>query len=235
MIFAAGLGTRLQPITSTIPKALVEVNGVPLIEKVIKKLIGVGVTDIIVNLHHYPEKIKAFIESKNNFQINIAFSSEAELLDTGGGLLNAAHFFDDGKSFILHNTDVLSSIDLTKMIRAHEIHRPLVTLFVQSRESSRYLLFSKAGYLAGWENVKTSEIINASKHGEQLKRLAFNGIHIIDPHIFSLFNSSGRFSIITEYLRLAGQHHIMAYENNDCKYIDAGKPESLLRAAAFGL
>jgi NDP-sugar pyrophosphorylase family protein len=235
MIFAAGLGTRLQPLTTKIPKALVEVNGVPLIEKVIKKLIIAGVTDIIVNLHHFPEKIKAFVEAKNYFQVNITFSPEASLLDTGGGLLNAAHFFDDGKPFILHNTDVLSTIDLTKMIEEHKMNRPLATLFVQNRKSSRYLLFNNSGFLAGWENVKTGEKIIASKHGEHLKNLAFNGIHIIDPKIFELFNSTGRFSIITEYLRLAWHHKIMAYENNDCKYIDAGKPDSLLQAATFDL
>lgn len=235
MVFAAGLGTRLQPLTNTIPKALAEINGVPLIEKVIRKLIQAGVTDIIINLHHFPEKIKAFIQSKNNFQINIAFSTEESLLDTGGGLQKAAHFFDDGKPFILHNTDVLSTIDLRDMIQMHELHHPLATLFVQNRKSSRYLLFDNSGCLAGWKNEKTGETVIASNAGEQLKSLAFNGIHIIDPVIFSLFEHSGRFSIISEYLRLAQHQKIMAYENNSCKYIDAGKPESLLKAVDYDL
>ncbi len=234
MIFAAGLGTRLYPVTKKIPKALAQVNGVPLIEKVINKLIHAGVTNIIINLHHFPEKITRFIRSKNNFEINIEFSCEKSLLDTGGGLLKAAHFFDDGKPFILHNTDVLSTIDLKEMMQFHQQRRPLATLFVQKRLSSRYLLFDESGLLSGWKNEKTGQSIMAINTEKKLTSLAFNGIHIIDPKIFELIKNKGCFSIIPEYLDLAANYQILAYENNHCEYLDAGKPESLIRASEMG-
>jgi N-acetyl-alpha-D-muramate 1-phosphate uridylyltransferase len=227
MIFAAGLGTRLRPLTHNIPKALVRINNTPLIELIIKKLIDAGFLEIVINLHHFPDKIESFFKSKNNFGVQIKFSYENLLLDTGGGLLHAAHFFDDGKPFLLHNTDVISSIDFIKMMDFHQQKKPLVTLFVQNRISSRYLLFDKSGKLAGWKNDTTGEKIIVTQNNQELTQLGFNGIHIVDPHIFDLIDKTGSFPIMPEYLRLANDHAIIAFQDDVAKYIDVGKPKNI--------
>ena len=228
IIFAAGLGTRLRPITKKIPKALVEINGKPMIERVILKLKSHGVVDIIINLHHFPGQIKTFIKSKNNFGLNISFSDEKDqLLETGGGLLKASWFFNDWEPFFVHNVDVISDVDLTEMWNFHKKHNPLATLFVQNRNSSRYLLFNKDHLLKGWTNVKTDEIIKVEDLDLELTKFAFNGIHIIDPKIFTMIKKTGAFSIIESYLDLAGKYPVKGFTSANAKYIDIGKPESL--------
>lgn len=230
MIFAAGLGTRLRPVTESIPKALIEVGGKPMIERVILNLKSAGVTEIIINLHHFPEKIKSFLEAKNHFGIKIKYSLEVgQPLETGGGLQKASWFFDDGKPFFLHNVDILSNIDLKKMMDFHLKSNPLAMLFVQNRTSLRYLMFNEKMHLCGWTNKKTGETI-ISKDSTHLSELAFNGIHVIDPKIFKFFNMEGKFSIIPEYLSLSKNHDIIAYPENTAAYLDIGKPESLKKA-----
>jgi len=230
MIFAAGLGMRLRPITENIPKALVEVGGKPMIEHVILNLKSAGVNNIIINLHHYPEKIKSFLASKNHFGIGIKYSEEKnEPLETGGGLKNAAWFFDDRKPFIVHNVDILTNLDLNTLLDFHLKNNPLATLFVQQRKSSRYLLFNKEKQLCGWTNKKTGETI-ISKNANFLSELAFNGIHIINPEIFDLIVMKGKFSIVPVYLELAKKNVIKGYENNRATCLDIGKPESLINA-----
>jgi len=234
MIFAAGLGTRLKPVTDKIPKALVKVTGRPMIESVLIKLKLSGVTDVIINLHHFPDQIKSFIESKNNFGINISYSDETQkLLETGGGLMRAKWFFNDKEPFFVHNADVLSDIDLTEMWDFHQKHNPLATLFVQARESSRYFLFNDQELVKGWANVKTGEIINVDNSGSALTNLAFNGIHIINPEIFHLIKKTGSFSITGSYLDLASKYPIKGFIANDAKYLDIGKTESLSAAEAM--
>ncbi len=230
MIFAAGLGTRLYPITQSIPKALVEVGGKPIIERVILNLKSAGVSEIIINLHHFPEQIKSFLSSKNNFDLRIAFSEENDqALETGGGLKKAAWFFDDGQPFFVHNADILTNLDLSKLMAFHQERQPLATLFVEARQSSRYLLFDPAMQLSGWTNKKTGEII-ISRNTDTSLELAFNGTHIIDPRIFDLINMDGKFSIIPLYLELARQHTILGYGDENAFSLDIGKAESLEKA-----
>jgi NDP-sugar pyrophosphorylase family protein len=231
MIFAAGLGTRLGHVTKKIPKALVEVNGMPMIERTILKLKSHGVNDIIINLHHFPDQVKSFLESKTNFGLNISYSDESEqLLETGGGLMKASWFFDDGEPFFVHNADVLSDIDLSEMWSYHQKHQPLATLFVQERKSSRYFMFDNYLLLKGWTNVNTGEIIQVDDSAYPLNQLAFNGIHIINPKIFRLIDKQGAFSITGSYLELAGKNQVRGFRADHAKYIDIGKPSSLIEA-----
>lgn len=229
MIFAAGRGTRLQPLTNTIPKALVKVKGTPMLEILIRKLIKNGFDEIIINLHHFPEQIIDFIKKKNYFGIRIEFSFEKEnLLNTGGGLKNAKNFFNDGKDFLLHNVDILSDINLKGFYNIHLKSNALVSLAVKNRQTSRYLLFDEDYLLAGWENIKTGEKIISRKLNKKLIPFAFSGIHIINPRIFDLINEEGAFSIIDLYLRLAKDQKIMAFDIGNTFWKDIGKPEELI-------
>lgn len=233
MIFAAGLGTRLRPITQQIPKALVEVGGVPMIERVIVNLKAAGVDSIIINLHHYPEKIKDFIASRDHFNIDIRYSEEShELLDTGGGLARAGWFFNDDQPFYVHNTDVLTNIDLNKMMHHHMKMKPLATLFVMQRKTSRYLMFDQRMQLTGWKNVKTCEE-KIIRKATQTSNFAFNGIHIIQPEIFKLLPGEGKFSIIPAYLDLAINHSLSGYTDPEAGFVDIGRPENLEEAERF--
>lgn len=228
LIFAAGLGTRLRPLTEKVPKALIEVGGKPMIERIITKLKSAGVSEILINLHHFPDQIKNFIDQNNSYGLNIQFSDESDkLLETGGGLKKAAWFFDDGKPFYVHNVDVLSNISLNDMLNFHLEKEALATLFLQDRPGSRFLLLNEQQRLAGWRNENTGEIKLCFPNKTNLKKMAFNGIHIIDPLIFSLFTEEGKFSIIDTYLRLAPNYPITGYCPDNLKYLDIGKPESL--------
>lgn len=229
MILAAGLGTRLQPITKTKPKALVEIKGVPLIESVLQQLISAGVTEVIINLHHFPEQIKKFLQQKENFGLRIEFSEEPELLDTGGGLKHAQWFFDEtDQPFLLHNVDVLHEIDLRKMIQAHQENKPLATVAVNHRETSRYLIFDENDRLCGWRSLaQEKEIISRPPSGTTTD-LAFCGIHVLSPNFFSCLREKGIFSIIDSYLRLAGEgEEIAAFRVDDFIWRDVGKLEAL--------
>lgn len=234
MIFAAGKGTRLQPLTNTIPKALVEVNGIPMIEIIIRNLIKSGFDEIIINLHHFPEQIIEFIRKKKNFGIEIEFSIEEEkLLNTGGGLRKAKEFFNDDKDFLLHNVDIISDINLKNIYCQHLKNKALATLAVKKRQTSRYLLFDEDNLLAGWENIKSGEKIISKEENKKLIPLAFSGIHIINPRIFDLIDESGSFSIIDLYLRLAKTQKIMAFDIGKTFWMDIGKMEELNLANNF--
>jgi NDP-sugar pyrophosphorylase family protein len=212
MIFAAGLGTRLYPLTGTIPKALVEVAGKQMLERVIEKLKVYGVQRIVINLHHFPDQIRSFVRQNKDFGIEILFSDESELLlDTGGGLKKAAKLFDRSQPILLHNVDVLSGLDLCKMADFHYERKAMATLFVQERISSRYFLFDKNQRLSGWRNVKTGEEIIPVKPAGELVELAFNGVHLISPEFLELITEEGKFSIVQVYLRLAAKHQIVGY------------------------
>lgn len=241
MILAAGLGTRLRPLTDDRPKALVEVAGRTLLEIALKRLDAIGVRDVIINIHHYADMILDYVNSHDNFGMRIEFSREEILLDTGGGLKRAANFFlRDGASseepFILHNVDVISTIDLGHMVRFHVDHDALATLAVQNRETSRYLLFDEHGELCGRravhnENPERSEPEMARPAGEVLP-LAFSGIHVISPRVFSRMEENGAFSIITTYLHLAAQGaRIIAFRADNSYWRDLGRPEHIAQAA----
>jgi len=231
IIFAAGLGTRLQPVTHSIPKALIEVAGKPMLRHVIEKLLAAGVRKIVINLHHFPELIGNYLRGQNNFGANIQFSDETgQLLDTGGGLKKAAALFDPDFPVVIHNVDVISGIDLNRFYQYHLTSGSLATLFVQKRPSSRYLIFDEDRQLTGWKNTKTGEVIQATTPRGNTEELAFNGIHIVNPEIFQLMTENGKFSIIPTYLRLASQHKIIGFQDDTVPYIDIGKPESLAEA-----
>lgn len=234
MIFAAGLGTRLGPFTQNTPKALVGVAGKPMLAHVIARLKQAGVTSIVINLHHFADQIKTYVAAENSFGIDILFSDETtQLLDTGGGLLKARQFFDDGKPFVVHNVDVLSNVDLRAMLQQHNASQALATLFVQNRQSSRYLLFDDSLQLRGRIDTRNNETTFVTDQHSNLYQLAFNGIHIINPAIFDHFAQSGKFSIIQTYLSLAGQHVIKGFCDEEALYLDIGKPDALHAAQQF--
>jgi NDP-sugar pyrophosphorylase family protein len=233
MIFAAGKGTRLKPLTDNTPKALVKVNGTPMLEIIIKKLIKVGVKEIIVNVHYLADQIINFLNSSNNFEIRIEVSDETdELLDTGGGLKKALWFFNDNEPFILHNVDVISDIDLIDMVNFHKDNNALATLAVRERKSSRYFLFNNKHELCGWENTKASEKL-ISKTSDNLKKLAFSGIHIISPTLFNHNKRDGKFSIVQTYLELSKNNSIIGYQHDKNYWFDIGSCEKLDVAEKF--
>jgi NDP-sugar pyrophosphorylase family protein len=226
MILAAGLGTRLKPLTNDRPKALVTVAGRTLLEIALTRLRAFGVREVIVNVHHYAEMVVEYLRA-NNFGMSIEVSCEEELLDTGGGLKKAAHFFLDtnmDEPFILHNVDIISTIDLGRMARFHTEHAALATLAVQDRVTSRYLLFDENGQLCGRQAGSAAET-------QAAQALAFSGIHVISPHIFAKMREEGAFSIIDAYLHLATQgERIIAFRADEWYWRDLGRPESILQA-----
>jgi NDP-sugar pyrophosphorylase family protein len=238
MILAAGLGTRLRPLTDDRPKALVTVAGRTLLEIAITRLRSFGISEVIVNAHHHAQMIVDYLKANDNFGMRIEISREEELLDTGGGLKNAAHFFSDSlkEPFILHNVDVLSDIDLGLMVRFHAEHSALATLAVQERESSRQLIFDEEGQLCGRRIVsaaktKSSEI-EWARPGLGIQALAFSGIHVLSPRIFEKMEEEGVFSIIDAYLHLASLgEKIVAFRAGGYYWRDLGRPENLLQAA----
>lgn len=231
MIFAAGLGTRLRPITNHIPKALAPVNGLPMLEIVIQRLINYGFNEIIVNVHHFADKVIEFLDNKDRFGINLQISDERdELLDTGGGLKKASWFFDDGQPFLVHNVDTLTDIDLLDYYKYHQQNDALASLLVRHRPGSRYFLFDQSKRLCGWENVVTNEKIISRKQAAHLEQIAFSCLHVIDPKIFDLMEEEGCFSIIDVYLRLAKNHKIMGFLDDASYWLDIGTPEKLKRA-----
>ena len=243
MILAAGLGTRLRPLTDDRPKALVTVAGRTLLEITLSRLRSFGVSDVIVNAHHHAQMIVDYLQTHNNFGMKIQVSLEEQLLDTGGGLKKAAHFFSDSpqEPFILHNVDVLSTIDLGKMARFHTEQHALATLAVQDRITSRYLLFDEQGQLCGRRVMRVSKTESSKAESEpdqlvrpaaQLQPLAFSGIHVLSPQIFSKMEEQGAFSIIDAYLHLASHgEKIIAFRADESYWRDLGRPENLLQAA----
>jgi NDP-sugar pyrophosphorylase family protein len=231
MILAAGLGRRLQPITNSKPKALVEVNGKPLLEILIKKLIGFGFDDIIINVHHFSDLIIDFVKSNHNFDTSITFSDETDLLlDTGGGLKKASPFFNDNKPFLLHNVDVLSNIDLLKFYQYHVQNNSIATLACQERNSTRQFLTNSKNELCGWKNNKTGEVKICNETDIYLKPLSFCGIQIINPGLLKLITETGVFSIIDLYLRLSSHYPIKLLPFDDAIWIDVGSLENLKKA-----
>jgi NDP-sugar pyrophosphorylase family protein len=235
MILAAGLGTRLRPLTDDRPKALVEVGGRTLLEITLERLRAFDVREVIINVHHFADKVLDYLRANKNFGIRIEISREDILLDTGGGLKKAAYFFLENPGeldapFILHNVDVISTIDLRRMVEYHSENRALATLAVQDRETSRYLLFDEWLQLCGRRSVpEKNEIVRPSKN---LQPLAFSGIHVISPRLLNMITEDGAFSIITTYLRLAAQReNIQAFRADQYAWRDLGRPDDLLKAA----
>lgn len=231
MIFAAGLGTRLRPLTNNRPKALVQVAGRTLLEITITRLKEFGVSEIIVNVHHFADMVVAYLKANNNFGIRVAVSREEQLLDTGGGLKQAAWFFREGSNlddpFFLHNVDVVSTIDLALMLKLHRERQPLATLAVQKRQTSRALLFDDHARLCGRRPGKDGDA-EMERECDRAQAYGFSGIHVISPRIFSAVTGPGAFSIIDSYLRLAGKGEpIQAFRADEYFWRDLGRPENI--------
>jgi NDP-sugar pyrophosphorylase family protein len=234
MVLAAGLGTRLRPLTNDRPKALVEVAGRALLEIALTRLLALGIREVIVNVHHFADMVLEYLTARDNFGMRIELSREEGLLDTGGGLKKAAWFFlDDSRPdepFILHNVDVLSTIDLQGMVKFHTRNRALATLATQNRKTSRYLLFDEQQQLCGRRTGRDpkTEIVRPA---QRMKARAFSGIHVISPRFLTMMTEEGAFSIIDCYLRVAAQgEKVLAFPADEYYWRDLGRPESVRKA-----
>jgi mannose-1-phosphate guanylyltransferase len=236
MILAAGLGTRLRPLTEHRPKALVEVAGRPLLEITLSRLRAYGIREVIINVHHFADMILEYLKANHNFGMRIEISREEVLLDTGGGLKKAAHFFlEDARRmeepFILHNVDVISTIDLRRMAQFHAGNWALATLAMQDREASRYLLFDEQLQLCG-RRSEPNQNAECVRPSAQVQALAFCGIHIISPRMLTMMTEEGAFSVIAAYLRLAAQgERILAFRADEYGWRDLGRPADIRQAA----
>ncbi|HTC95098.1 MAG TPA: nucleotidyltransferase family protein [Terriglobales bacterium] len=235
MVLAAGMGTRLRPLTDTRPKALVEIGYRTLLEITLNRLRDFGVNEVIINVHHFAGMIVDYLKDNDNFDMRIEVSREEVLLDTGGGLKKAAWFFLEEPSgldtpFILHNVDVISTIDLGRMLQFHKENHALATLAVQDRKSSRYLLFDQQFQLCGRRSGQDgkAELVRSSP---QTHALGFSGIHVISPHFLTMMKEDGIFSIIDSYLNLAARgEKIIAFPADEYQWRDVGKLEDLLQS-----
>ncbi len=237
MIFAAGLGTRLRPLTDSIPKALVQVDGKSLLERCINKLKQHGFDEIIINTHHFSEQIKAFLQRNDNFDVDIIISDESEkLLNTGGGVKNIRKLIDRDEPILIHNVDIISNINLSKLYQEHisDVDR-LGSLVVSERDTFRYLLFDENNELKGWVNEQTKETKPFEKMDvDRYRKLAFSGIQVVSPQVFELMEGyEDVFSIIDFYLQSSINHRIVAYEPESLKMMDIGKIETISEAESF--
>ncbi|MBQ6747492.1 MAG: nucleotidyltransferase family protein [Bacteroidaceae bacterium] len=240
MIFAAGIGSRLKPITDTMPKALVPVGGVPMLQRTLLRLKEAGFTDVTINIHHFGQQIIDFLQQNDNFGLDIHISDERdELLDTGGGILKARPFLEGDEPFLVHNVDILSNIDLRQVYDGHVQSGADATLLVSDRTTTRKLLFDKEMRMQGWLNHSTGEVLPEDFvwMPEQHRELAFEGIHVISPTLFKYMGEGtqwqGKFSIIPFYLSVCKQLHLRGYELKDITWFDIGKPETLQKANEY--
>lgn len=239
MIFAAGLGTRLRPLTDNMPKALVPVAGKPMLERVILRLKKAGFNEITVNIHHFGEQIIQFLHANQNFGVTIHISDERDmLLDTGGGIKKARPFLDGNEPFLVHNADILTDINLADFYLHHQGSDAEATLLVSQRKTSRYLLFDHTYSLQGWINKSTGEVKPEGFYykEEECRELAFGGIHVISPTLLRLMDGAqwtGKFSIIPFYLSACRKVRIQGYPLQEFHWFDIGKPETLKQAEQY--
>ena len=242
MILAAGLGTRLKPLTDTMPKALVPVGGKPLLEWNIRKLQAQGYDRFVINIHHFAQQIRDYV-AQQDYAPLVHFSDEtSQLLETGGGLKHAQDLFSDEEPILIHNVDILDNVDYGWFARQHQSDEDAV-LLVSQRKTKRYLLFDNAMHLMGWKNIETGEIkspyeyvrrTGLSQHGEPLNMFAFSGIHSFSPCLFPLMDRfPDRFSIIDFYLSVCHRSHIVGLVKPDLNVLDVGKLDSLEQAEKF--
>lgn len=232
LIFAAGKGTRLKPFTESHPKALALVNDVPLLERNIKYLQSFGVTEFVINVHHFGEQIVEFLEKNNYFGAKIDISDEKdELLETGGGLLFAQKYLENEENFLIMNADILTDLNIYELVKFHETLLPLATLAVSDRNSSRKLFFNSEMVLKGWMNKNSGET-KMAEFNNNFKELAFSGIHCINSSIFDKIKRRGKFSIMEEYLDLMFENKILGFQH-EARLIDVGRPESVIEAEKY--
>lgn len=236
MIFAAGLGTRLRPLTNNCPKALIEVGGEVMLGRVLRRVVEAGVNEAVVNVHHLPQMIVDYLAANNNFGITIHVSREDEmLLDTGGGLLAARDWLDGEEDILVHNADIFTNVDLKSMVAAHVATDADATLMAWERSSSRVLLVDSSGRMRGWSNLVTGEVRpeNATDRYGMLRHLAFGGVHVVSPRIFSELDrysshSGSVFSITPFYTEVCRQLYINTYSPPPpLEWADIGRPEAL--------
>lgn len=238
MIFAAGLGTRLKPLTDHMPKALVPVSGKPLIQWQIDKLFAAGCTDLTVNVHHFADMLEEYLSAHTPQGMTLHISDERNaLLDTGGGLKKAASLLSDGsdgRPILIHNTDILSNAPLQEFYAQNLMAD--ATLLVSNRKTTRYLLFNDEGLLMGWTNVQTGEVRSPHKrlNPAACHKYAFSGIHLFSPRLFPLMDAfPGKFGIIDFYLSVCSTCAIKADVRNGLRLLDVGKQDTLSAADAF--
>lgn len=230
MILAAGLGTRLKPWTDRHPKALAPVSGKSLLQRNIEYLQQFGITEVIVNVHHFADQIRSAIEENKGWGSNVTISDETDaVLETGGGLKKAAPYFEGERDFVLMNVDILTDLNLEAMIQQHRNTDALATLAVTERSTSRYFLFNNKNELCGWRNVNTGEE-KISRSSLELRQKAFSGIHVISTGLLQYLNREGKFSMVDVYLDLAAAHFIQGFDHSTSRFIDVGKPESIEKA-----
>lgn len=227
---AAGLGTRLKPLTDKTPKALVTVGGLSLLERAIAKVKSLGARHIVVNIHHFADQIADFVKSKE-WGADIVLSDErTQLLDTGGAIRHAAHLFKPDLPILIHNVDVLSAIDLTEMIAKHQREKNLVTLAVSKRDTSRLLLFNNSGLLCGWHNKQDDTYLWSDRPVKKHTALAFSGIAVVSSELPSMLPpDDSAYPIIPEYLRLAAKYPLSKFEHCATDWIDVGKIDTLMQ------
>ena len=233
MILAAGIGSRLKKLTINTPKALIKISDKTLLEILIEKLKSHGIDDIIINVHHHAGQIIDYVKSKNSFDINIQFSKESELLDTGGGLKKASWFFDGSEPFLLYNVDVISNLNIEEMLKYHNNNNSIISIAVRKRKTSRYFLFDGNNQLCGWKNETSGETIISRKTKPELHPFSFMGIHVISPKVFKFFPKDNKFSIVDFYLNIAAELKIMGYKADKYSWIDCGRPENLIEAEKY--
>lgn len=232
MIFAAGLGTRFKPWTDHHPKALAIVNGKSLLQRNIEYLQQYGITDVVVNVHHFADQIADVIKQNNGWRSNVVISDERnEVLETGGGLLKAKALLGK-ESFLTINVDILTDLNLKAFLSAHQQEHALITLAITSRKTSRYLLFNEYNRLCGWRNINEGKE-RIAIHDPNLIQKAYSGIALFQPEVLNLIPFTGKFSLIDVYLALAPQYKISGFDHSESKLIDVGKPESVAQAEAL--
>ncbi len=231
MIFTAGLEGQPFPLPSDRPRALVRINNEPLLGMLIRRLADSGFCQIIVNVHHFADRIIDFLNRNDNFGISIEVSDETDLrLDTGGGLKRVQWFFNDDRPFLVYNLEILSDIDLGVLYDDHARSGALATLVVRSRESSKFMLFNDNMRLCGWENIETGETRLVGPGSMQFQRFAFSRIQVVSPEIFGLITERGAFPLAELYLRLAAENFIRGYPENESIWMDLGKKEGMIEA-----
>ena len=239
LLLAAGFGTRLQPFTLEHPKALAPVNGKSLLQRNVEYLQSQGISDVLVNVHHFADQIVKAIELYKGWGSNVSISDETEaVLETGGGLLKARWYFEGQEDFVVMNVDMLTDMPLKSMIEQHQKNNPLATLAVTDRNSSRYLLFDENNHLSGWRNVLSGEekgpFINYDSHKKSLQQQkAFSGIHILKSAVFNKIVQRGKFSLIDVYMSLCNDNIIQSFDHSTSLLLDVGKPESIIKAEAM--
>lgn len=232
LILAAGTGTRLQPLTDTVPKALIKISGYTLLEIVIRRIATAGIKQLVINVHHFPEQIIDFLRSKNNFGLDISISDESgELLDTGGAIKKAVHFFEGDEPVLVHNIDILSNLNLNNLIAYHTEHHALMTLAVKDRPTTRSLIIDGSGRLCGWEYPEKKLCFLTRDNRKGLKTTAFSGVYVISPEIRGKFPEESVFGFIPWILDLAANEKIITWDQSPAFWYEAGRLDAIEHAA----